>query len=109
MRFFTLLLLFSGWAGIAAAQSPALLQAYARTSAVAGREEEASRFVQALLKAGTVQRDRLGNLVLVLGSGSPRRLLAAPLDEPGYVVSQIQDNGYLRVAPVGGGQAGPLF
>ncbi|GAB3326310.1 hypothetical protein GCM10027511_36070 [Hymenobacter humi] len=86
-----------------------MLQAYARTSAVAGREEEASRFVQALFKAGTVQRDRLGNLVLVLGSGTPRRLLVAPLDEPGYVVSQIQDNGYLRVAPVGGGQVGPLF
>ncbi|WP_199243438.1 M20/M25/M40 family metallo-hydrolase [Hymenobacter sedentarius] len=109
MRFFTLLLLLNSWAGIAAAQSPALLQAYARTSAVSGREEEASRFVMALFKAGTVQRDRLGNLVLVLGTGTPRRLLVAPLDEPGYVVSQIQDNGYLRVAPVGSGQVGPLF
>ena len=94
---------------MAMAQSPALLQAYARTSAVTGREEEASRFVQGLFKAGALQHDRLGNLVLVLGSGTPRRLLVAPLDEPGYVVSQIQDNGYLRVAPVGGGAAGPLF
>lgn len=109
MRIVILLMLLSGWTLPADAQSPALLQAYARTSAVTGREEEASRFVQALFKAGALQRDRLGNLVLVLGSGTPRRLLVAPLDEPGYVVSQIQANGYLRVAPVGGGQVGPLF
>ncbi|GAC1599342.1 MAG: hypothetical protein NVS3B25_26160 [Hymenobacter sp.] len=109
MRFFILLALLIGCTRGAEAQSPELLQAYARTSAVSGREEEGSRFVQSLFNAGTLQRDRLGNLVLVLGSGSPRRLLVAPLDEPGYVVSHIQDNGYLRVAPVGGGQSGPLF
>ena len=109
MRFFTLLLLLSGWTSVAVAQSPALLQAYARTSAVTGREQDASRFVQGLFKAGALRTDRLGNLVLVLGNGTPRRLLVAPLDEPGYVVSQIRDDGYLRVAPVGGGQVGPLF
>ncbi|GAA4504944.1 hypothetical protein GCM10023172_32090 [Hymenobacter ginsengisoli] len=86
-----------------------MLQAYARTSAVPGREEEASRFITELFKAGTLRTDRLGNLVLVVGSGSPRRLLVAPLDEPGYVVSQIQANGYLRVAPVGGGATGALY
>jgi putative aminopeptidase FrvX len=109
MRFVVFLLLLSGWVSVAEAQTAALLQAYARTSAVTGREEEASRFVQSLFKAGALQHDRLGNLVLVLGSGSPRRLLVAPLDEPGYVVSQIQADGYLRVAPVGGGAVGPLF
>ncbi len=103
------LLLLSSWAATAQTQLPALLQAYARTSAVTGREQEASRFVEQLFKAGTLRRGRLGNLVLVLGSGSPRRLLTAPLDEPGYVVSQIQANGYLRVAPVGGGAAGALY
>jgi len=108
LRFLFSLGLLSG-GELAQAQSPALLKAYARTSAVTGREEEASRFVQSLFKTGKVQKDRLGNLVLVLGSGSPRRLLVTPLDEPGYVVSQIQPNGYLRVAPVGGGQVGPLF
>lgn len=112
---FLLGLLAAGLACPATAQTPpdahlqALLQAYARTSAVTGREEEAGRFVQALFKAGALRRDRLGNLVLVLGSGTPRRLLTAPLDEPGYVISQVQGNGYLRVAPVGGGQAGSLF
>lgn len=108
-RLFTLLMLLSTWALSAQAQLPALLQAYARTSAVTGREQEASRFVEQLFKAGILRRDRLGDLVLVLGSGSPRRLLTAPLDEPGYVVSQIQANGYLRVAPVGAGATGTLY
>ncbi len=97
------------WGETAQAQGPELLQAYARTSAVTGREEAAGRFVQALFKAGTLQRDRLGDLVLVLGQGTPRRLLVAPLDEPGYVVSQVLDNGYLRVAPVGSSPTGPLY
>ncbi|QKG56805.1 M28 family peptidase [Hymenobacter sp. BRD128] len=110
MRLLPLLLFLSScWAAAAQAPLPALLQAYARTSAVTGREAAASQFIERLFKAGTLRHDRLGNLVLVLGSGSPRRLLVAPLDEPGYVVSQIQANGYLRVAPVGGGAAGPLF
>ncbi|AMR25797.1 hypothetical protein A0257_00945 [Hymenobacter psoromatis] len=108
-RSFTLLILLSTCFLSAQAQLPDLLQAYARTSSVTGREEEASHFVEQLFKTGTLRRDRLGNLVLVLGSGSPRRLLTAPLDEPGYVVSQIQANGYLRVAPVGGGAAGTLY
>ena len=107
--FLLLIVLLSGQVGIAQAQLPALLLDFARTSAVTGREEAASRYVEALFPAGTLQHDRLGNLVLVLGSGSPRRLLVAPLDEPGYVVSQVRNDGYLRVAPVGGGQVGPLF
>ena len=107
--YFLFLMGLLGSGGLVQAQSPALLQAFARTSAVTGREEEASHFVQQLFKAGALQKDQLGNLVLVLGSGVPRRLLVAPLDEPGYVVSQVQPNGYLRVAPAGGGQVGPLF
>ena len=55
--------------GAAQAQWPALLQAGARTSAVTGREAEATRFVQSLFKPGALQHDALGNLVLVLGSG----------------------------------------
>lgn len=42
-------------------------------------------------------RDRTGNLVKRSGEGSPRRVLACGLDESGYVVSQITDDGYLRV------------
>jgi putative aminopeptidase FrvX len=48
------------------------------------------------------KQDALGNLILTLGSGKPRRLLTVPLDEPGYVVSGIQEDGYLRMTAIGG-------
>jgi putative aminopeptidase len=86
-----------------------LVQSFSRTSAVTGREDEATQFVQALFKAGTFKKDKLGNIILTIGGGYPRRLFTAPLDEPGYVISDIQDNGYLRITPVGYGQSGYMF
>lgn len=86
-----------------------LVQSYSKTSAVTGREDEASQFVQSLFNAGTFKKDKLGNLVLVIGSGYPKRLFAAPLDEPGYVISSIQENGYLRITPVGYGYRGNMY
>jgi len=85
------------------------VKAFAKTSAVTGREEEAVVFIRSLFTTGTLRKDRLGNLILSLGSGAPKRLFTAPLDEPGYVVSQIQDDGYLRITPVGGGHSGNMY
>lgn len=82
---------------------------FSKTSAVTGREEEARNFIHNLFEQGICKQDRLGNLIITIGSGAPRRLFMAPLDEPGYVVSQIQDDGYLRITPVGFGQQGTMF
>lgn len=46
--------------------------------------------------------DALGNLVVDLGGEGPLRLLAAPLDEPGYVITQIDTLGYLRLSRLAG-------
>jgi putative aminopeptidase FrvX len=86
-----------------------ILQTFSKTSAVTGRENEAADFVQSLFTAGTLKKDKLGNLVLTVGVGSPRRLFAAPLDEPGYVVSAIQEGGYLRITPIGYGHSGNMY
>jgi putative aminopeptidase FrvX len=45
--------------------------------------------------------DRFGNLVKRVGSGTPRRVVACGLDVPGYVVSQVTDDGYLRLRRAG--------
>ncbi len=50
-----------------------------------------------------VTRDSLGDVVLTVGSGEPRRLVACALGEPGFIVSGIQDDGYLPVVPDAGG------
>ena len=82
---------------------------FAKTSAVTGREEEARNFINNLFVKGICKQDKLGNIVITIGSGAPKRLFTAPLDEPGYVISQIQEDGYLRISPVGFGQQGTMF
>ena len=74
---------------------------YAKTSAVSGREKEAIDYLKSLLPDVELKQDKLGNLYAVFGSGTPRKLITAPLDEPGYVISEIKNNGYLKIAPIG--------
>lgn len=75
------------------------LEAYLRIAAVAGREQAAAAFLRERLGRGLPARsDALGNLTVTFGSGRPRRLVACPLGEPGFVVSRIEGDGYLRLA-----------
>ncbi len=115
LRLFTILL-FSTFYFDTSAQSIAsdsdllnLIESFSKTSAVTGREAEASAYLESLFTAGTFKKDKLGNLTLTLGSGAPKRLFVAPLDEPGYVVSNILDTGYLRITPVGYGHLGTMY
>jgi len=55
------------------------------------------------------ERDAMGNLMLRRGTGSPRRVIACGLDETGYSVSEITDDGYLRVHGTGNGQHPALW
>lgn len=83
--------------------------AFAKTSTVTGREEQAQIFIQKLFDKGICKQDKLGNIVLKIGTGLPVRLFTAPLDEPGYVISQIQEDGYLKIAPLGFGHLGKMY
>jgi len=94
------------------AQSPDLtaeVEAFLQVPAVAGREEGARDFVRQRLPGQHVEQDAAGNLVLTLGSGTPRRLVVCPLGEPGLIVSHITPEGYLRVVPIGASKAGALW
>jgi len=72
---------------------------FAAFTAVSGYEQAVTDSLVALLPGST--RDRAGNVVLTLGRGAPRRLAVCPLDEPGYVVGNITDDGYLTLRRVG--------
>ena len=75
--------------------------------ATPGFEDQAtSRIVSA---TRGFSRDALGNLVRRVGSGKPRRVLACGIDEVGYAVSQITEDGFLRVHPAGNGRRSPLW
>src|SRR6202035_4067575 len=53
--------------------------------------------------------DNLGDLIVTIGSGSPNRLIVTPIDEPGFVVSGITDDGYLRVQRLPQSGLPPIF
>ncbi len=81
----------------------------ARVPGVSGHETDVRKAVASMLPATLrPETDTLGNLVVRIGSGSPRTLVVAPLDEPGYVVSGITDEGYLRLHRHTTGLAHPL-
>jgi putative aminopeptidase FrvX len=41
--------------------------------------------------------DNLGNVIFTMGHGKPLRVIATPIDEPAYVISEIRVDGFLRV------------
>lgn len=75
--------------------------------ATPGYEDQATSRIQSAARGFT--RDALGNLVKRTGSGRPRRVLACGIDEVGYAVSEITEEGYLRVHPSGNGRRSVLW
>ncbi|MEO8499431.1 MAG: hypothetical protein ABI565_00850, partial [Vicinamibacteria bacterium] len=95
------------------AQSPTdpteRLLSLARIPGVSGHEGDVRKALSGMLpKAMRTETDSVGNLVLRIGSGAPKTMVSAPLDEPGYVVSGITDEGYLRLHRHTTGLAHPL-
>lgn len=83
-----------------------LLKELCETPGVPGREERLRAIVRRELSAVTDEMsvDALGNLIAVKRKpGAPKLMIAAHMDEIGYVVSHIdKDKGWLRVVGVGG-------
>ena len=55
------------------------------------------------------QSDEWGNLSMTIGSGPIKQVVACGLDRPSYSVSQITNDGYLRVHRIGRGSSNPLW
>jgi putative aminopeptidase len=92
------------------AQTPQVdLQIFVGIPAVSGYEQDLAGRIRDELKALSPKTDNLGNVYVTLGSGSPHRLLVAPMDEPGYIVSAITADGYLRVQRLPQIAPHPLF
>ncbi len=82
-----------------------LLRKLTQTPGIASREDQVRRVVAEELKplVDTMSVDNLGNLIGVRkGTGGPRIAIAAHLDEIGFLVRHIDDNGFARIQQVGG-------
>lgn len=85
------------------------LQKLVETPAVTGYERHLSGVLRRDLAKWKPQEDELGDVIVTIGNGAPRRLLVTPTDEPGYVVSDITADGYLRVQRLPQFGASPAF
>ncbi len=82
-----------------------LLELLTQTPGVAGREERIREVIRKEMEASCdeVRSDALGNLIgLKKGSGQGKIMLAAHMDEIGFLVKYIDDKGFVRLQPVGG-------
>ena len=72
-----------------------------------GCEDNVADFIadQISDSADRIYRDRLGNLIAVIESGIPNSkkiMISAHMDEVGFMVNEITDDGYLKFDTVGG-------
>ncbi len=71
---------------------------FVETPAIPGHESALAAKIRERLRSSlNVKSDNLGDLIVTIGSGGPLRLIVAPMDEPGYVISNITSDGYLQV------------
>lgn len=81
-----------------------LLKRLVTTAGVSGREERIRELVRDEMTelVDEVRVDRLGSVIGLRRGDSPRVMLAAHMDSIGFLVKHIDDNGFLRISPVGG-------
>jgi tetrahedral aminopeptidase len=82
-----------------------LLKSLCETPAIASREDRMRALVMEQMGSLTskITVDAMGNVVgLKKGSGGPKVMIAAHMDEIGFIVRFIDDKGFIRLQPVGG-------
>jgi len=80
-----------------------LLQELLMVPGVPGYEDRVRALIEERLPPGLDRRtDSLGNLVVTLGEGGPASMFVAHMDEIGFVVSEVRDDGFLKLKPLGG-------
>lgn len=83
------------------------LKKLAGLNGISGREDEVADFIRSQLDkaGGDYKTDALGNIIATV-KGARRSqqkiMLSAHMDEVGLICTDITEDGYLRIAPVGG-------
>jgi len=86
-------------------QTLELLEQLTDIDGIPGFEDEVRAFMRDRLAGlGEFERDNLGSLVCKKkgGSDSPRIMIPAHMDEIGFVVKDVTEDGYIRFSPLGG-------
>ncbi len=89
-----------------------LLKSLTQADGIPGYEAEVRDiFRDAVTDVGTIETDRLGSIFCTRAGNAenPRILLDSHLDEIGFVVTNVTDNGYVKFLPLGGWWAHTLL
>ncbi len=83
-----------------------MFKEFTEADGISGFEKEASRVMKKWMEGyvDDIQYDNLGSIIGVKkGNGSGRKLmLAGHIDEIGFVIKEIDDNGFIKVNTIGG-------
>jgi len=88
-----------------------LLQRLCETAGVPGHEDRIRELVVHALeeRVDELTVDPIGNVIAMRrGTGGPRMMLSAHMDEIGFIVTHVDDDGFLRFLPLGGFDAKTL-
>lgn len=88
-----------------------LLRRLTEAHGVSGQEDAIREIVRAeLADLCEISADRIGNLHCVKrGKGGKKLMIAAHMDEIGFVVKHIEKEGFLRIQPIGGWDPRQMF
>ncbi|MGH4121347.1 MAG: M42 family metallopeptidase [Clostridium sp.] len=81
-----------------------MLQKLVSAFGVSGHEDEVRGVIREELKNinCNIKEDKMGNLIVKLGSGAQKIMFCAHMDEVGLIATYIEDNGFVRVSNIGG-------
>ncbi|MBE8539348.1 M20/M25/M40 family metallo-hydrolase [Geoglobus acetivorans] len=71
---------------------------------ISGYEDEIRDIIKAELEdhVDEIKVDRMGNIICVKNGKDYSQMIAAHMDEIGFMVKYIEDSGFLRITPIGG-------
>jgi len=81
-----------------------LLKKLSDAHGISGYEDEIREIIREELEdyVDEIRVDKLGNVICVKNGREFKEMIAAHMDEIGFMVKQIDDKGFIRFAPIGG-------
>lgn len=82
----------------------ALLKKFSDAHGLSGYEDDVASLLRSEMESlvDQVSIDKMGNVICIRRGEGPTIMVAAHMDEIGAMVSHIDDNGFLKMVPVGG-------
>jgi endoglucanase len=81
-----------------------LLKKLSNAHGISGYEDEIREIIRKELEdyVDEIRIDKMGNLICVKNGSKPELMVAAHMDEIGFMVKHIDDKGFIRFTPIGG-------